>query len=238
MFSLFLMAETAIAIPTVDGNFSLAEWNGFYSDDNGVLNNGYLDPGYGGQAFDVEYLGLYHNSDKLYFGLQTGFDLSDGIVNYNGLDYYAGDFGLDVDGDSYYDYALDFTVAGNSATFNLVNMSTASWEDVDYAAHAAANPFQADYNPSDVIASFSGMYGTTFDTTDGGTSHVIEGYFDLGLLSAYIAGEDITLHWTMSCGNDFLNQTSRSVPEPSTFLLMGMGLIGFAVVGRRGIFKK
>ena len=49
-------------------------------DDDGVQKRGYVNPGYGGQAFDAEY--LYYKFDRdsqiLSIGVQTGFDLSDG----------------------------------------------------------------------------------------------------------------------------------------------------------------
>jgi len=80
----FCVTGNSMAVPIVDGTFSLSEWAGYYAEDDGVLNtSGYVEPGWGGQAFDVEYLGLYITSDKVYFGLQTGFDVAaDNVSGY------------------------------------------------------------------------------------------------------------------------------------------------------------
>ena len=43
-------------------------------------------------------------------------------------------------------------------------------------------------------------------------------------------------HWNMQCGNDVVEGTPTPVPEPSTMLLLGSGLLAF--VGFRKRFKK
>lgn len=40
-------------------------------------------------------------------------------------------------------------------------------------------------------------------------------------------------HWTMACGNDVVEGGGKPVPEPSTILLLGLGLIGFAGMRRK-----
>ena len=100
-------AATAATI-NINGVFDQSEWAGYSTNDDGVGSGGYVNPGYDGQAYDVEHTGLYFNSSTLYFGLQTGFDVVNGTSAYQ-----PGDFALDVNGDSVFDYAIDYTVNGD-----------------------------------------------------------------------------------------------------------------------------
>ena len=61
-------------------------------DQTGAFN--YVYPGWGGQSFDAEYIFYRLDGNTLSVGLQTGFDILDGHVNYSGRDYYAGDLAL------------------------------------------------------------------------------------------------------------------------------------------------
>jgi hypothetical protein len=230
ILAIFLINGNSMATSiTVDGIFDLTEWDGYYADDDGVLNtSGYVEPGWGGQLFDVEYLGLYITSEQVYFGLQTGFDVSADMVS----TYRPGDFALDVDGDEMYDYAIRFSfIDGVFQGFSLYNVT--SWS---VPVFAISTPFEMAVGGGTMIdpAAFTGAFGSGeyANNRDGGTSYVLEGSFDLALLTAY-TGNDIGIHWTMECGNDVLNQNSAPVPEPATMLLFGCGLIGLAAVGKK-----
>ena len=45
-------------------------------------------------------------------------------------------------------------------------------------------------------------------------------------------------HWAMQCGNDSIEGGSTPVPEPATLLLLGSGLIGFGILGRKRFRRK
>jgi hypothetical protein len=44
---------------------------------------------------------------------------------------------------------------------------------------------------------------------------------------------DVGLHWTMQCGNDVVEGKVSSVPEPTTLLLLGLGLIGITAIRKK-----
>lgn len=218
------LATSASAI-TVDGTFGLGEWAGSYSD-----GDGYTVPGTGGQDFDVEYLGIQMNADgTVYFGLQTGFDFING-VDYLTSHYTAGDLALDINSDGVYEYAIDIAATGSTANFSLYEVT--EWEAPSYAENAIASPFQM--ISGNLLSSFDGAYDTGTDLAnniDGGTSYVVEGAFNTSIFQLQNI-DSITLHWTMLCGNDYLD-TTTSVPEPGVLLLLGSGLIGAGYIRRK-----
>lgn len=60
--------------------------------------------------------------------------------------------------------------------------------------------------------------------------------FDLSSIPGYSLGSGALFHYTMKCGNDVL-KGNDPIPEPGTLLLLGSGLIGVFVFGRKWFTK-
>lgn len=84
----------------------------------------------------------------------------------------------------------------------------------------------------DSLAKFTGIY-----TENGGENNVLEGAFDLGLLSLFTeaTGGHIITYLTMSCVNDeaMVQAEVSAVPVPAAFWLFGSALVGFIGISRR-----
>ena len=219
-----------------------------------VSGSGYVDPGYGGQSFDAEYL-LYkydNATNTLSIGLQTGFNIVDGHQVYSGKNYWTGDIALSFNGatlgdSSSYEYAIDFGLGqcgwskrGNS-TCGINNSQglndtagiyqVTSWNNDIYfdgnpIGQANSSPFAMQNGTEVVNALTSNNSGN--GTVDGQLSYFRQVSIDLDLLGITDLSE-IDVHWTMSCGNDAVNG-SASVPEPSAFGLFSLSLLGMGLL--------
>ncbi|MDD5772203.1 MAG: PEP-CTERM sorting domain-containing protein [bacterium] len=242
-----------------------SSWTQF-ADDDGYrgCTEGYVNPGYGGQLFDAEYLFYKLQGSILSIGLQTGFNLNTGKVTYDNVNYYAGDLALSFDGNSStYEYAADFglytkdyvtpaPVGGNKASgidtagiYRVNNPGTTGWNKDVY--FTASNPFAMKsgnlLTAFDSSTNLTGSDSTTvYHTHVGSYTYYYGGYsyyrivsFPVTLISE-ISDKTINLaaHWTMSCGNDVLNG-SAIIQRPVVPEPDTMFLLGSLATGLFGL---
>jgi len=203
--------------------------------EDGVGAGGYVGPGWGGQAFDAEYLFYKLEGSILSVGLQTGFDLSDGTQVYEKKPYYAGDVAIAFNGHSY-KYAIDFgLVTKDYHQYSDVGIGSGNQDPAGFykvsewnndLALAVSSPFAMD--EGSLVTSLTGASSGAELMADG-LSYYRTASFDLASLGFSVA--DFSAHWTMSCGNDVV-EGSATVPEPSALLLMAGGLFGL-IGGRK-----
>lgn len=281
---IFLIAPLAFAAPnlgTIDGSMG-DEWIGFQTSEDSVGSSGYVGPGYGGQDFDIEKIGIYVDDEYLYIGLQTGFELNneeDGVlpgdiaIGFGTIsgpqDYQIGlrfDFGSFQDEDtfnftSYYPSRID-----DLDDADLIVLSADVWNTVKYDSSNNDEAFTVQTGDDEGSVEADGMGFVSYNryqsdgtpytvNNDDPYYNTIEAAIRLDDL-ATILGDSVNLDnaftanifWTMGCNNDELGHSTTytpttppsesPVPEPTTLILFGFGLIGAGALGRRKMENK
>ena len=220
------------------GNPKTGYANGvWYWEEKGAQNPwGYVQPGYGGYAYDIQGLYFTYDTQKLYFAAITG--MPPGGFNggyWNGTSWSTsehntmGDIDLSFDGTKNYKYAIE--TLGNNAG-NVYDVT--SWNSATDYPSSSPTDFKTGSLDSALTSSDSTKlsYGVLSGITnpDGTPLYYIEtemnrpSFFQLGKLN---------IHLTETCGNDVADLAPSPVPDPSTLLLLGCGFLGFGLFGRK-----
>lgn len=221
--------DFGLDITRYDGSGDGTGWWGAQEDQEVELNC------IGSQVWDLE--GFFLKGSKL--TMVGGWDFKNGASGYN---FPSGDLFIDVlginNGNSYgYDYVFDMDFAGGS--YNIYKLTENSIiEDVYYSQNNNSNPWR--YKSGGITVVENGSIGYYAGLSDSDTGFMGGTHYAASVALDFLdPGAEFRSHFTMKCGNDNLigQGTAAPVPEPSTMILMGIGLIGIAGFGRKKLMK-
>jgi hypothetical protein len=249
------VSGSALAGLVVDGN--LADWQidprtwvsslpGVHSaiEDQTGSGDYYLNPGYGGQAYDAEAMYAVLQEGKLFIALATGHNPLTIDAPGNNV-FGAGDFAIDFGLDGSYELGINVVNNFDGGVLGGVYRSPVwdygLWDANGQETH---DPDKVDKtHPTSLLGgTFLGLANysyTTTGVTGYGSQQSDKHYFyeislDLSLLS--LAGWDgnaFNIHWTQNCANDNILVDPEMVPEPGSLALLGIGMIGLLGGGLR-----
>jgi len=244
-----LFSGAASASLLVNGN--LSDWNidhntwasslqgVHYTVEDATGNtNTYLDPGYGGQAYDAEALYATIQDGALWIALITGHD-PETVNKPSRNSYGAGDFAIDFGKNGSYELGVNIITGGFGVAGGVYSNPVWAYGlwDANGKEAAKSGEIPDPLHPTSLLGGT--LIGTaTYDYSKNGAGgygqwksdkhFFYEISLDLDLL--YEAGWDggeFNIHWTQNCANDsIIVDPGFSVPEPGSLALLGVGMVG------------
>jgi len=266
VLGLGLSAESMAGVITADGNledwglftngsttwtpsgnqsgksYSYNGWTIYYAIDDYISGgNGFLDPGYGGQAYDAEALYVTWDENNLYIALVTGHDPNT-PNNPSGNTYSAADFALNFwsgSDDHTYEFGIrtphQFNSSGNPANIGTFTTDVYRTTNDDWKKDPLWN--------TGTVTSLDISQLTTEDRLGQASMTIKKGPNNIGLGSgshwiyeisvdkdlfgdAFKNNSGLNISWTMNCANDIITVEDDipTIDEPPVWALLGLTL--------------
>jgi hypothetical protein len=195
----------------------------------------YLNPGWGGQAYDAEAMYVTWSASSLYIGFATGHSPNT-PQNPGGNSYGPGDIAIDIGNNGTWDYGIELQGNGGFTQGRVYASPTFA------PGVVASNPTSLT-GGTGVGSLGSVVYTTTGQNGYGQYTSDNHYFYEIAVpLSAFGGnlgvGTTFKVHWTMNCANDVITvtttrNTTSKVPLPGTLALLPLGLMGMAALRRR-----
>jgi hypothetical protein len=191
--------------------------------------------GEGGEKFDLEGFHFAMEGNTVHLALVNSFGTMAHSTYWN-QDYAIGDIFFGFDGNNS-TYAIDLFEGKlyQANTYSRIpNLPGTYYPYTDIRNAIGAYNMTSGNMLGSVNYAYTKWEGLESNPLQGnGDTWVLEFSFDKSLLGDISGTRAISFHNTLACGNDVINKSFAMVPEPTTILLFGLGMMGFASLRKR-----